>query len=205
MGSSAGAIIWPVIMANLPARLGFGWTVRLIALLVFVLGSAATLLIRTRLPPKESTSLLAFGEFKNPGYAFVAASFPCLVFGFFSFLTFIGTYGTLAGLGPLAPYLLMITNGSSGFGRVSAGLAADKFGTFNVAIFGMVGMVVLMFSWLAMKTAPALIALCVLYGFLSGAPVSLQGPMVTASASDPRQAGTLIGMALSEYNSFEYS
>jgi hypothetical protein len=106
MGSSAGAIIWPVIMANLPMRIGFGWTVRLIALLVGILGTVATLLIRTRLPPKPPGSLFAFGEFKNPGYACVALSFPCLVFGFFSFLTFIGTYGNLVGLGTLAPYLL---------------------------------------------------------------------------------------------------
>jgi MFS family permease len=92
----------------------------------------------------------------------------------------------------------MITNGSSGFGRVAAGLAADVVGTFNMAVVGIFGMVVLTFAWLAMDTKPALIALCVLYGFMSGAPVSLQGPMVTSSASNPHQAGTLIGQALSE-------
>jgi predicted MFS family arabinose efflux permease len=106
MGSSAGAIIWPVIMANLPQRIGFGWTVRLIALLVAILGIASTLLVRTRLPPKQHTSYFAFGEFRNPAYACVALSFPCLVLGFFSYLTFIGTYGRLIGLGDFAPYLL---------------------------------------------------------------------------------------------------
>lgn len=92
----------------------------------------------------------------------------------------------------------MITNGASGFGRVFAGLLADYWGTFNVSIMGQLGMVVLTFAWLGMKTPAALIALCVVYGFFSGAPVSLQGPLVTASASDPRLAGTLIGQALSE-------
>lgn len=93
----------------------------------------------------------------------------------------------------------MITNGASAFGRLAAGIGADKFGTYNVAIVGLSVMVVLMFAWLAMNTAGPLIALCCLYGFASGAPVSLQGPMVTASATDPRQAGTLIGQALSKY------
>jgi MFS family permease len=93
----------------------------------------------------------------------------------------------------------MITNGASAFGRLAAGIGADMLGTFNVAIAGIGVMVVLSFAWLAMDTAGPLIALCCLYGFASGAPVSLQGPMVTASATDPRQAGTLIGQALSEW------
>ncbi|BEJ15484.1 hypothetical protein CspHIS471_0500890 [Cutaneotrichosporon sp. HIS471] len=196
MGSSAGAIIWPAIVANLPQRIGFAWTCRLIALIIAFLGATCTLLVKTRLPPRPPGPFFNFAEFRNPAYAFVALSFPFYVFGFFSFLTFIGTYGSLAGLGPLAPYLLMITNGASAFGRLAAGIGADMFGTFNVAIAGIVAMAILSFAWLAMDSAGPLIALCCLYGFASGAPVSLQGPMVTVSATDPRQAGTLIGQAL---------
>lgn len=208
-GSSMGAIVWPLIVANLPARIGFPWTVRLIALIIGVLGSIATLLVKTRLPPRPPGPFFHFAEFKNPAYLMVALSFPFFAFGFFSFLTFIGTYGTLAGLGTLAPYLLMIANGASGFGRVSAGcmlercssltsVVADRLGTYNVHIIGQLMMVILMFCWLAMKSAGPLIALCILYGFASGAPVSLQAPSITASATDPRLAGTLIGQALSE-------
>ncbi|TXT07124.1 hypothetical protein VHUM_03294 [Vanrija humicola] len=195
-GSSAGAIIWPAIIANLPEKIGWGWTMRLIALLMGILGILATLFVKTRLPPRPPGPFFHLSEFKNPAYAFVAASFPFLVFGFFSFLTFIGTYGSLAGLGDFSPYLLMITNGSSGIGRLVFGFSADLVGTFNVAIVGIYAMSILTFGWLGMKTAPPLIALCVLYGFMSGAPVSVQGPMVTAAASDPRLAGTLIGQAL---------
>ncbi|KAL1405505.1 U4/U6-U5 snRNP complex subunit dib1 [Vanrija albida] len=195
-GSSAGAIIWPAIIANLPQRIGWGWTMRLIALLMGILGVLATLFVKTRLPPRPPGPFFHLSEFRNPAYAFVAASFPFLVFGFFSFLTFIGTYGSLAGLGDFSPYLLMITNGSSGVGRLVFGFSADLVGTFNVAIVGIYSMAILTFGWLGMKTAPPLIALCVLYGFMSGAPVSVQGPMVTAAATDPRLAGTLIGQAL---------
>lgn len=106
MGSSVGAIIWPVIVANLPQKIGFAWTMRLVALLIAILGTTATVLIRTRLPPRPPGPFFHFSEFKNPAYACVAASFPCFVFGFFSYLTFIGTYGRLNGLGELAPYLL---------------------------------------------------------------------------------------------------
>lgn len=196
MGSSAGAIIWPAIVANLPQKIGFGWTMRVIALLMGFLGVTSTILIRTRLPPRPPGPFFWFKEFRNPVYFFVCLSFPFLVFSLFSFLTFIGTYGTVAGLGKLAPYLLMIVNGSSGFGRVFGGLAADRLGTYNVAFAGCAVMVILLFCWLAMKSAGAVIALCILFGFASGAPVSLQGPMVTAAGIDPHLAGTLIGQSL---------
>lgn len=126
-GSSIGAIVWPVIIANLPARIGFPWTVRLIALLIGILGTVSAMLVKTRLPPRPSGPFFHFAEFKNPAYLMVALSFPFFAFGFFSFLTFIGTYGSLAGLGTLAPYLLMIANGASGFGRVSAGSEYSAF------------------------------------------------------------------------------
>lgn len=106
----------------------------------------------------------------------------------------------------------MITNGSAAFGRLFfgsewlrqrlCGLAdtpamADMMGIINVAVCGITGMAVLTFGWIGMHTKAPLIILCILYGFLSGAPISVQGPMVTETASDVTLAGTLIGQALS--------
>lgn len=126
-------------------------------------------------------------------------------FGFFTFFMFIGTFGKLAGLTTLAPYLLIITNGASGVGRIASGLAADRLGPFNVVIIAVFGMAALVFAWMAMRTAASLIVLCVLYGFLSGAPVSLQPSMLMAVISDPRLAGTLMGQSLGRFSGFRVS
>lgn len=111
---------------------------------------------------------------------------------------FIGTYGNVVGLTALAPYLLIISNAASGFGRVIGGVAADYLGVFNIAILSCAGMSILTFSWMAMNSAAALIVLCVLYGFLSGVPISLHAPMIMAVISDDRLSGTLIGQAMGE-------
>lgn len=99
-------------------------------------------------------------------------------------------------MGGLAPYLLMISNGCSGFGRILGGLAADRFGIFNVTIVATFAMGVLCYGWAGMFTTGPLVVLCVLYGIFSGAPVALQGPMIAATATDANQAGTLIGQSL---------
>jgi len=106
----------------------------------------------------------------------------------------------MVGLGSFAPYLLMINNAASGVGRIVGGVAADRLGVFNVSILACFGMAVLIFAWMGMNTAGALVALCIIYGFLSGMPVSLQAPMLMAVISDQNLLGTLIGQSLSKYH-----
>jgi len=71
-------------------------------------------------------------------------------------------------------------------------------GTFNMVVICLASQTILMFAWLAMKTPGAVIVFCILFGMISGAPISLQGPLITSTAKDPRLAGTLMGQAMSE-------
>jgi MCP family monocarboxylic acid transporter-like MFS transporter 10 len=47
--------------------------------------------------------------------------------------------------------------------------------------------------------ASGLIAIAVIFGFASGAFVSLQAPMCTSHATDMRVAGTMVGQVLCEW------
>ncbi|ORY33804.1 major facilitator superfamily domain-containing protein [Naematelia encephala] len=195
-GSSLGATIWPIIWANAPQRIGFGWTMRLIALMCALLGLTGFFLLRTRLPPKPPGPFLYLEAFKSVSYCCVAFASFTWVFGFFSWLFFCGTYGRLVGLDHLAPYFIVILNASSCGGRLFTSLIADKIGAFNVTIISNCVMIVCYFSWLACKTAPSLIVLNVLFGFLSGTFVSLQAVLAVKGAVDMRFAGTMVGQVL---------
>jgi predicted MFS family arabinose efflux permease len=116
---------------------------------------------------------------------------------------FIGTYGNVLGLGALTPYLLMINNAASGVGRIVGGVAADHYGLFNIGIVACVGMSIMMFAWMAIDSAGGLVALCIVYGFLSGVPVSLQAPMLMATVRDVRLTGTLIGQSMGTWRQEE--
>ena len=113
-------------------------------------------------------------------------------------LTFIGTYGQLQGFGTFAPYLLIIQNGSSTFGRISSGFMADAIGIYNTVLIGSSIIAVMFWVWLACTTIPACVVLVVIIGISSGALVSLQGPMITMTAKDMRFGGTMVGQALCE-------
>ena len=79
----------------------------------------------------------------------------------------------------LAEYLIPILNAASLFGRVFAGVMGDKIGKYNIFIVvcylsGIWILAILIPS----TTSSSLIAFSVLYGFCSGAYVSLIGPLV---------------------------
>lgn len=80
-------------------------------------------------------------------------------------------------------------------GRIVPGIVADRLGRFNVMIF-ITGLsaVISLALWIPGKSAPAIIAYSVLFGFSSGGFISL-GPTLIAQISDIRQIGVRTGTA----------
>ena len=54
-GSSCGGLVFPTLLNKLLPTLGFAWTVRIAAFLVFGLLVVANLLMSTRLPPRKKS------------------------------------------------------------------------------------------------------------------------------------------------------
>jgi len=97
--------------------------------------------------------------------------------------------------GAITFYMLTFINAGSVFGRTLPNFVADFVGPFNVIgpaclISGLLGL-----CFIAAKSQASLIALCVLYGFSSGALPSLS-PAVLVSISMHRRGmiGTRLGM-----------
>lgn len=59
-GSSLGGIIFPIMLSNLFDRIGFAWTVRAMALLMFVVQAVSIPLIKERLPPLKNKQIFDF-------------------------------------------------------------------------------------------------------------------------------------------------
>lgn len=196
-GSSLGGVIFPIMLTKLlpDDQLGFGWTMRVIGFMILGLMGLSVFPIKARLPPRKSAFLL-------PG-AFKKLPYDTLVTG--SFITFLGifapafylpsfavAYGTNENL---ALYLVAIYNAGSLFGRIIPGLLADKFGRFNIFFIAAFASGILGFCWQAARSTAAVIVFAALYGFSSGAIVSMMSVAVSMMANDPRDIGTYIGMA----------
>jgi MFS family permease len=82
-GSSIGAVILPIVLAQLIPRIGFGWAVRVVALIQGCTLLVAILTLQSRLPPRKS------GPWVEPK-AFLQKSYTLFIVG--SFLAFWGIY-----------------------------------------------------------------------------------------------------------------
>lgn len=87
-----------------------------------------------------------------------------------------------------------LTTINSLFGRVLPGIAADKFGTYNTqTIMSLFSGIIVLALWLPASSNAALIAFAALYGFGSGAFVTLC-PTLMAQISPIREIGLRNGM-----------
>ncbi|KAL7952810.1 major facilitator superfamily domain-containing protein [Trichoderma compactum] len=185
-GSSIGGIIFPIMISHLIRELGFGWAMRISAFLMLFLLILANLTVRAYVPPHphEVTRAELLKPLTEIDFLLLIAGFFCFSYGFFATITYLPVQALNAGMNAdLVQYLLPILNAGSLLGRLSAGVVGDKIGRFNVFIVVcfLSGIWVLAL-WLPDSNDPALIAFAVLFGFFSGAYVSLITPMVAQIA-----------------------
>ncbi|EJD04780.1 MFS general substrate transporter [Fomitiporia mediterranea MF3/22] len=99
------------------------------------------------------------------------------------------------GLDPtFAFYSLSILNGVSFFGRLVPGFFARPLGVANMFVFSTAGATVLIFCMLAVRTIPGVATFAALYGFFSGAFITLMSPMLVLLAEGPAEIGARMGM-----------
>jgi MCP family monocarboxylic acid transporter-like MFS transporter 10 len=74
-GSSVGSVVWPILLANLPDKVGFGWTCRIMALICLFCGIISYLLLATRLPRKPRGAFFYRPAWRNPQYVLAVVNF----------------------------------------------------------------------------------------------------------------------------------
>ncbi|PWY74481.1 MFS general substrate transporter [Aspergillus sclerotioniger CBS 115572] len=196
-GGSIGAVIYPIIFHKLINKVGFGWTTRIIGFIALAGLTVPLLILKRRLPPPtQSRSLIDLAAFKEP---------PFLLFSFGLFFSFIGLYFPFFYLQSyfndylhndttLAFYIFSILNATSVVGRITPGLLADRFGALNTLIPISILATILGYIWLAVDNVPGTVVFTCLYGFASGAIVSLPPSIIARMSPNLDVVGTRLGM-----------
>ncbi|BAE60346.1 unnamed protein product [Aspergillus oryzae RIB40] len=172
-GSSIGGVIFPIMISKLIRILGFPWTMRICALMILFLLIVANLTVRSRLPPnprklsKESL-MRPFHESKT---MLLIAGFFTLTFGIFVPMNYFVTAAMADGMGRnLAEYLVAILNAGSLFGRLGAGVFADKMGSYNIfVVVTYIAGILVLALWIPASNNAGTIVFAVLFGFATGA------------------------------------
>ncbi|KAH8688010.1 riboflavin transporter MCH5 [Tricladium varicosporioides] len=195
-GSSLGGVIWPIVLNKLfHSSISFGWSIRIcaFAMLGLLLSAAG---IKARLPPRKGAFFI-LNAFTEPEYVSIVLSVFFSTVGFFIPIFYLPSYAVMRGMSTrLAFYLVSVLNGASFFGRVIPGITADKLGPLNMLFVSTLSTGILILCWPKTKSNVSIFVFAGLYGFFSGAIISLMSVALSRIPKDPRQIGTYMGMGM---------
>ncbi|KAG2032204.1 MFS general substrate transporter [Suillus americanus] len=198
IGASIGSTVFPATAQKLIPLIGFKWTMRVFGFILLVTLGTANILLKRRLPPVNAFGgLFNLKAFRNTPYVILCIAGILAFLGLYTELTYISVSAVAIGVSKnFAFYIIAIANGASTFGRLSAGLMADKVGALNtMAVFtAMSG--IMTFAWPFATNESQLIAIATIYGFSSGGFVALFA-VAAVAMGDMEDAGRRVGMFMS--------
>jgi predicted MFS family arabinose efflux permease len=191
-----GGVIYPVIFRHLQPRIGFAWTIRIMALIMLATMGVAISITRLRELPMRPRPLLDLNAFKSRSFSLYSTSQFFTFGGVFIPFFYIQQYSQERGniSADLSFYVLSLMNAGSMFGRIIPGMVADRIGTMNTLIICGPITLVLVFSWVVIHSTAGILVFSIMYGFASGGFVSLQAPTVAHMCPELENVGTWLGM-----------
>ncbi|KAI5459325.1 putative monocarboxylate transporter [Mariannaea sp. PMI_226] len=182
-GSSLGGVIFPIMVTRLIRQNGFPWAMRICAFLILGLLIIANLTVRPRhaLTPKPFDRNQFVKPFREPEFVLLIAGFFLFTYGIYVPIDYLPVQALRVGMDPnLVQYLIPILNAASLFGRVLSGILGDKIGKYNIFIVvGYLTGLWILALWIPESSNAGIIAFAALFGFCSGAYVSLIAPLVS--------------------------
>ncbi|RSM18112.1 hypothetical protein CDV31_003034 [Fusarium ambrosium] len=192
-GSASGGLIFPSMARQLLSRIGFGWTARAMGLVQLVTLCLANFLLRPKVPPKRSGSVVDLAAFREKPYACFAVGVFLTFWGLYFAYYYLASFA-VSQLHPPFPYtdslnLLLVVNGVGMIGRSVPNAIAHRFGCIAVLIPVTLTAGICMLAWPAVSTAGGLYGWASIYGIAAGAIQSLFPPALTDLTTDVQKTG----------------
>lgn len=195
-----GGVIFPIVFIRLQPKIGFPWTIRIIAFIQLACCLIAIPLIFLGKAPKRTNprSIIHWSALKEYAFSFYAVSNFLVYMAYFIPLFYVPFFaiqrlGTSTELGF---YLLAVLNGSGIFGRIGSSLLAQKLGASRVLMVAATASSVMLFGWIGIGSLGGFVVFCILFGLFSGVLISAN-PVVVAHpviSPTPSVLGTRLGM-----------
>lgn len=110
-GSSVGAVIYPIALEKLIPQIGFGWSVRVVALIQLATLAIPVIVMKSHLPPRKIGALVDFRAFLQPSYTLYTIGTFLAFWGLYTPFFYAPAYAaTVDTPSNLAPYVLSMMN-----------------------------------------------------------------------------------------------
>uniref|UniRef100_A0A060TIU0 ARAD1D49390p n=1 Tax=Blastobotrys adeninivorans TaxID=409370 RepID=A0A060TIU0_BLAAD len=199
-GSGTGGLVYPAVIRQLIPQIGFPWTVRVLGFITLATDIPCIILLKTRVPPRSTGPLVEFRAFKEFPYLFFSISMFFNFWGLYVVFFYLSTFARdQVGMPQAsASNLVMILNGVGIPGRLIPNYIADRtIGMHNMFLPVCVGMVIVMYCWIAVHNVAGLYVYAVIYGFFGAGMQALFPGTLTTMAKDVRKTGIRVGMTFS--------
>lgn len=199
IGSSVGAVIFPVMFRQLQPKVGFGWAVRSIGFVSLFLAIIACLIL-CRQPGQKARarSLIDWKAFREPSFMMFSLSLTCVMLAYYVPIFYVASYGrtVIHTTTSLGFYMVAIVNGSSVVGRVVPYLLVAYIKPIGILIFAAAASAIAMFTWIAATSSAGFIVWACYWGALSGVLVTAPTSIVAHPVFCPDSTflGTRLGM-----------
>lgn len=182
LGSGVGAIVYPIMLRELVARVSFAWAVRAVGLIILVTSLVPLVVVRPLWLPTGRRRLFDPAVFRDSVYTFWSLTNVVSWIGIQIPIFYVTTYATdVVGVSQGdAFYMSAILGAGSLPGRLVTAVASDKFGPLWVYAGTMTFAGVLALVWMRVTTYGGLIVLALLYGAAYGGISSLPPSAVAA-------------------------
>lgn len=110
-GSSIGSVIYPITIEKLIPQIGFGWTIRVVALIQLITLIVPLTVLKSRLPPRKMGPVIEPKAFSQKSYSLFTAAGFCMFWGLYGPYFYGTSYAQMINApANLTPYILAITN-----------------------------------------------------------------------------------------------
>ena len=188
------------MVRNLLPRIGFGWTIRSIALVNLVLLGLASAVLR--LPPAVGRRRRLIDTASLTDWPYVLFSLGCFAvfLGLYTLFFYVPAFAAKSGLTPpdQSFYIVMAMNLASIPGRVAPPLLAQRLGgggVLSIIVGTAAALGACALALVGCRTVASVYAVACLYGFFTGSFFTLQPTCFVGLTRDMKVMGTRFGMA----------
>ncbi|KAK3290928.1 major facilitator superfamily domain-containing protein [Chaetomium fimeti] len=195
-GSATGGLVFPGMVRQLLPAQGFPAAMRAVGYVQLATFGVALVGLKPRIPPRRSGPWVEWRAFRDVEYSLYAAgSFSFFLGLYFAFYYIASFSRDIIGMDYTSSLnMLLVINGVGIPGRVIPNHLADRYGTINMLIPATGAAAICVFSWMAVKSTPALYVWCCFYGITAGSIQSLFPAGLSSLTTDLRKAGVRMGM-----------
>ncbi|KAF2720016.1 MFS general substrate transporter [Polychaeton citri CBS 116435] len=194
-GGGAGGIMYPILLRQAQMHVGFAWAVRINGFVMVGTLLIACCFYRFESVARKVRKLFDCSAFKEPPYTLLAAGVSIGVAGVYVPYYYVQDFAISDGLvnKELGFYLLSVMNASGVVGRLLLNSLADRYMPLAVLAITITTTCILGFCFMAISNLEGVLVLTILYGFFSGAFISLPPSAIMEMTEDITMIGTRLG------------